>query len=272
VTRPRYIELGEGPSLSRMPILYEDRSVIAIDKPAGWMLVPFTWQRTQRNLQAAIASSIAAGDFWARSRNLKFLRHIHRLDAETTGILLLARSPGALRTLSDLFKSRTMEKAYLAVVQGRPGRDEWTCRTKVGPDPKQVGRMRLDPQSGQEAETAFRVIGHTDSRTLIEARPITGRTHQIRLHLIEAGFPVLGDPLYGHESSSGRLESLPRKYPMALRAIHLAYLDPFLRRPVAIHAPQGEFLESYRFGPELRAIAYVKSPGRGGSRESGVGR
>ena len=102
-----YLELGSG---ERIPILYEDRSVIAIDKPAGWMLVPTTWQRTQRNLQTAIVSSIAAGHFWARSRGLKFLRYIHRLDAETTGVLLFGKTPGAVRSYGELFESRDMEK------------------------------------------------------------------------------------------------------------------------------------------------------------------
>src|SRR5215813_8747753 len=110
----------ELPTGERLPILYEDRSVLAIDKPRGWMLVPFSWQRTNRNLQAALTSSIAAGDFWARVRGLRFLRHIHRLDAETTGILLLAKSKGALATYGELFESRKMEKVYLAVVEGVP--------------------------------------------------------------------------------------------------------------------------------------------------------
>jgi 23S rRNA-/tRNA-specific pseudouridylate synthase len=102
VAKPSVIEL---PTAEMIPILHEDRSVLAIDKPPGWMLVPFSWQKTSRNLQAALVSSIAAGDFWARSRNLKFLRFVHRLDADTTGILLFARSQGALRAYGDLFKT-----------------------------------------------------------------------------------------------------------------------------------------------------------------------
>src|SRR5215831_2735876 len=106
MAKPNFIELPTGETI---PILYEDRSVLAIDKPRGWMLVPFSWQKTNRNLQAALTSSIAAGDFWARSRNLRYLRFVHRLDADTSGILLLAKSPGALRTYSELFESRRME-------------------------------------------------------------------------------------------------------------------------------------------------------------------
>src|SRR5438093_1089288 len=80
MAKTSYIELGSG---EQIPILYEDRSVIAIDKPRGWMLVPFSWQKTDLNLQAAITSAIAEGQFWARSRNLKLLQHVHRLDACT---------------------------------------------------------------------------------------------------------------------------------------------------------------------------------------------
>ena len=121
--KTNFIEL---PGCEPIPILYEDRSVIAIDKPRGWMLLPVSWQNTGRNLQAAINSSIAARDFWARSRGIKFLRYVHRLDGDTSGILLFARSPGAVQTYSDLFESRRMEKTYLAVVDGKPGETEWT--------------------------------------------------------------------------------------------------------------------------------------------------
>ncbi|HXJ76822.1 MAG TPA: pseudouridine synthase, partial [Candidatus Dormibacteraeota bacterium] len=132
MAKPDHIELPTG---DRIPILYEDRSVLAIDKPRGWMLVPFSWQRTNRNLQAALTSSIAAGDFWARSRGLKFLRFVHRLDAETTGILLLAKSQGVVTALGELFESRKMDKVYLAVVHGVPASSEWVCRLNLEPDP-----------------------------------------------------------------------------------------------------------------------------------------
>src|SRR6476469_11192601 len=101
--RPNAIQLGDEVTI---PILYEDRAVLAIDKPPGWMLVPYNWDRTGRNLQLAISSSILGGEFWARSRSLKFLKYVHRLDAETTGVLLFAKSPGALQTFGDMFESR----------------------------------------------------------------------------------------------------------------------------------------------------------------------
>src|SRR5687768_3366718 len=158
MAKPNYIELGFGKKMEQIPILYEDRSVLAIDKPAGWMLVPFSWQQTNRNLQAAITSSISAGDFWARSRNLKFLRNVHRLDTETSGILLLAKSMGAVETFGDMFEQRKMEKVYLTVVHGVPKEQEWTCRLKLAQDPAEIGRMKVEPREGKDAETHFKVL------------------------------------------------------------------------------------------------------------------
>jgi 23S rRNA pseudouridine1911/1915/1917 synthase len=234
VAKPNSIQL---PGAEPIPILYEDRSVLAIDKPRGWMLVPFSWQKTQRNLQAAIVSSIHAGDFWARSRGLKFLRFVHRLDADTTGLMLFAKSQGAVESYSELFESRRMEKAYLAVVSGVPKQNEWTCRLKLAPDEKQIGRVRVDEKNGKEAETDFRVLESGDGRTLIEALPFTGRTHQIRVHLTAAGCPCVGDELYGK----------PDKFELGLRAVRLAYHDPFTRKRVEIRAPIEGFCREYGF-------------------------
>ncbi|HLP77818.1 MAG TPA: RluA family pseudouridine synthase [Candidatus Paceibacterota bacterium] len=237
MAKPKDIELPTGETI---PILYEDRSVMAIDKPRGWMLVPFSWQKTTRNLQAALTSSIAAKDFWAKSRNLKFIRFVHRLDAETTGILLLAKSLGAVDTYGNLFESRKMEKVYLAVVHGVPKQTEWTCRLKLCPDPDNYGRTKADP-NGKEAETTFRVLQAGVKTSLIEAHPYTGRTHQIRIHLLESGFPIVGDDLYGPERN-------PKKN-MGLRAIQLSFKDPFNRRPIRIRASSEEFLREYGFAP-----------------------
>jgi 23S rRNA pseudouridine1911/1915/1917 synthase len=250
VPRPDWIELGEGRDRTRIRILYEDRTVLAIDKPAGWMLVPFTWQTTRHNLAAALASSIRARDFWARSRNLKCLRNVHRLDADTTGILLFVKHLGAVRPYSDLFKSRQMEKLYLAVVRGVPVRTHWSCREPIGRDPHNVGRRRIDRQDGQQAETSFTVHATGPGRALVEARPVTGRTHQIRLHLQHAGHPILGDALYGTsetvtDPATANCPAAP--FPLALRAVALAYSDPFLRQPVRIRAPREAFLRAFGF-------------------------
>lgn len=231
-------ECIELPRCEAIPILYEDRSVLAMDKPRGWMLVPVSWQKTARNLQAAIYSSIAARDFWARSRGLKFLRCVHRLDADTSGVLLFAKSLGAVKAYSDLFESRQMKKTYLAVVSGKPLDAEWTCQLKLGLDPKRVGRMKVDARRGKPAETHFRLLKTHGGNSLIEARPVTGRTHQIRVHLAEAGLPIAGDELYGRPKGNS---------PLGLRAVQLAYVDPFTRKRVEIHAPKENFLKQFGF-------------------------
>jgi RluA family pseudouridine synthase len=233
MAKPDFIELVTG---ERIPILYEDRSVLTLDKPRHWMLVPFNWQSTDRNLHAALVSSIAAGDFWARSRNLRFLRHVHRLDAETTGVLLCVKSQGALDPFTRLFESRQMQKTYLAVVDGQPKQAGWICRLKLAPDPADIARMLVDARTGKEAETLFRVLETRGNRTLIEARPVTGRAHQIRVHLAESGHSVIGDALYGRPGVKGNL---------ALRAVELAYRDPFTRRPVRIIAEREGFLREF---------------------------
>lgn len=248
MAKPKEIELGEGDIV--IPILYEDRSVLALDKPGGWMLAPDSWDRTGRNLHLALQSSLNAGDFWAHSRNLKYLRFIHRLDAETTGITLFAKSAGALRAFSELFENRRVEKTYLAVVHGLPKQSQWTCALPLMPDPGMKGRMKVQPHGARntqleekDAETHFKVLQTGGSNALIEARPTTGRTHQIRVHLAAAGHPVLGDPLYGPDAaaaSKGRQR-------LALRAVKLEYRDPFQQRMIRITAPTEAFLKEFGF-------------------------
>ena len=249
MAKPKFIEL---PGCDLIPIIYEDRSVLAIDKPRGWMLVPDSWRKTNWNLQTAIDSSIRADDFWARSRNLTYLRHVHRLDADTSGVMLFAKSEGAMRAMGDMFESRRMEKTYLAVVEGVPKQKEWTCELPIGPDPLKFGKMKVDRgEEGKEAETYFRVLTANDRFTLIEASPFTGRTHQIRLHLVESGSPIMCDEIYGRVEKGFRL---------GLRAVRLAYKDTFTRRPVSIIASAENFLKEYGFkmSPELQSAKWVR--------------
>ncbi len=246
------VELLDGEII--VPILYEDRSVIALDKLSGWMLAPDSWDRTGRNLQLALNSSISAGDFWARSRNLKYLRFIHRLDADTTGITLFARSVGALKAFSDLFEERRIEKTYFAVVLGVPKQAAWTCNFPLAPDPSHRGQMvaikgssarNLQNTEAKDAETHFRVLKTGKDTALVEARPTTGRTHQIRVHLSVAGHPIIGDMLYG----GGLVSDAKGRRRLALRATKLSYRDPFQKRMIHITAPTEEFLRENGFAP-----------------------
>ena len=222
------------------------------------MLVPVSWQNTKRNLQAALNSSIAAGDFWARSRSVKFLRYAHRLDADTTGILLLVKSQNALEQYSGLFESRRMEKTYLAVVHGIPQQTEWVSYAKLAADSRHVGRVVVDARRGKDAETHFRTLATRDDSqlgklALVDAHPVTGRTHQIRVHLAHAGNPVLNDEFYGKSAAetgdhqSRHAPSAMSKPPLALRSVFLGYDDPFRRCRVEIRAPQDGFRKQFGF-------------------------
>jgi RluA family pseudouridine synthase len=248
VAKPNRIELGDGTIIS---ILFEDRAVLAIDKPAGWLLAPGSWDRTGRNLQLALQSSLSAGDYWARSRNLKYLRFIHRLDADTSGVLLLAKSSGALRSYSELFESRRIQKFYLAVVDVIPQQSSWTCRMNLSPKTGTVGQMKVDQRHGKEAETHFRILQTSQHTALVEAQPTTGRTHQIRVHLAATGHPVLGDPFYNPKEiptpKAGRVR-------LALRAVKVVFPDPFQKRTIQIEAPADEFMEEFGFSPGLKLV------------------
>ena len=250
VAKPDCFELHDG---SIVNILYEDRGVLAIDKPAGWMLGPDDGDHVDRSLHRALVDSIEAGDWWARSRNLKFLRFVHRLDAPTTGVLLFSKSQGAMPALSRVFAERTVKKAYLAVTDGVPRLGEWVCREPLGPDLVEHGKHRVDHgPEGKPAETGFRVLGSREGRALVLALPITGRTHQIRLHLAHAGCPVAGDILYGRKDFHG----------LALRAFRLEYPDPFLHRQTLIIAPTEGFCRRYGYDPLLVPEDFRNRPRR----------
>lgn len=243
-------DYAELPDRTRVPILYEDRSVLALDKPPGWVLGPDDEERVRRNLQVALTEGIANGAFWARSRNLRYLRFVHRLDGPTSGVLLWVKAHGGVRPYSELFSDRTVEKAYLAVVEGIPSSAQWICRLPLGPDPGAWGRHRVDDAEGKPAETEFRVLASAANRTLIEARPHTGRTHQIRLHLRAAGCAVVGDDLYGRSDRLG----------LGLRAVRLSYRDPFTRRPVRIQAPVDEWCARFGFPRDPAASRSGEGP------------
>lgn len=246
MAKPDFIELGDE---TRIPIVYEDRTALVIDKPRGWILAPTDWETT-RNLQAALEGSIAAKEFWAKSRNLKFVRYVHRLDAETTGLLLLAKSLGAVRAYTELFAGGKVRKKYLVVVNGAPKQEKWVCRLSLAEESAGSHKVHVD-KAGKPAETLFRVLRKADEISLLEAEPVTGRTHQIRAHLAAEGFPIVGDALYGATAT---------KLPLGLRAVELSYRAPFTGKDVRIRARVNEFLGQYGFAADAWPEQYTKPP------------
>lgn len=252
MAKPLMIEMPDGKS---MPILYEDRSAIAVDKPSGWV-VSAEWQTNpDTNLQLFLQAGVFNRDFWARSRNLKFIRFVHRLDSMTSGVLLLAKSQGAIGPLSRIFESGQAVKEYLAVVDGIPEKDAWSVEVRMEKDPDNPRQMMVTRSSeGKESYTEFRLLHSVDGRSLIHARPFSGRTHQIRIHLAHSGFPITGDNLYNKQymAARGRSDKSSR-FPLGLRAIRLAYKNPFEKKPVRIQASSASWVKSFHF-PEHTPI------------------
>jgi 23S rRNA pseudouridine1911/1915/1917 synthase len=180
-----------------IPVLFEDEHLMALNKPSGLLTSPDRYDPNRPNLMKLLHGGIADGKPWAKERGLAYLMNAHRLDFETSGIILLAKSKPVLVELANLFGSEKPIKAYLALVQGCPTTDQFQIEAKLGPHPVKVGLIRVDPKHGKRARTTFEVREHFDGWTLLTCRPLIGRTHQIRVHLKHAGLPIVGDRLYG---------------------------------------------------------------------------
>lgn len=219
-----------------LPVLFEDEHVLAVDKPAG--------------LAVHGGSGIAHGAI-ERLRSArpeaKFLELVHRLDRETSGVLLLAKKRAALVALHEELRGRGMDKRYLTAVSGRV-RDE-KRRVQVALRKYSTGegerRVAVDEREGQEAETIFRRLARNEEFSLLEAELLTGRTHQIRVHLAHIGHPVLGDEKYGDFplNKSLRKRGLRR---MFLHAAELSFVHPATGERLTVRSPLPADLEAFR--------------------------
>lgn len=177
---------GKGPTLADR-VLYRDGLILIIDKPAGIAVHP---------------GPGGGPDLESRFGELRFglprpPALAHRLDRDTSGCLVLGRHPKALRRLGALFAAGRVEKVYWAVIEGRPPQDEGRLETGLKKLARSTGwRMVVDP-AGQRAVTEYRVRGAAEGRSWLELRPLTGRTHQVRVHCAVLGCPVAGDAVYG---------------------------------------------------------------------------
>ena len=180
-----------------IPVLFEDDHLLALDKPAGLPVSPDPIAPERPSLMQLLHDAIAAGKPWARERNLTYLANAHRLDLETSGVLLLARNKPALIALADQFGSEKAVRKYVALVQGVPLDGQFSVAEKIAPHPLKAGLMRIDSRGGKKATTEFAVREQFSRWALLACAPQADRPQQVRLHLSHAGFPVVGDEWHG---------------------------------------------------------------------------
>lgn len=225
-----------------LAIVFEDGWLVAVNKPPG-LASQAPRERHPGELTVPEALGLQLG---ARDGRRAELLLFHRLDRVTSGILVLARNHESARALSAAWSGGEVEKTYLAVVRGDPGGEPLTVNQSIGRDRLAPGRFRPD-RSGKPARTVVRRLATAAGLSLVEARPMTGRSHQVRVHLAEAGVPVAGDHLYG----GGR--ATPRPF---LHAWRLALPHPRDGRPLRLEAPLPEdmraFLAEHGFAGALR--------------------
>ena len=204
-------------------VAWEDEHLLVVDKPAGVVVHPGTGHRNGTLVHGLIAHDAAGGDDDRPGI-------VHRLDRDTSGLLVVARSDEAHARLQDLIRRRKIDRRYLALVKGSPRSRTGRIEAPIGRDRLDKTRHSLDTTTPRDAVTHFGVLELLGSRALLELRLETGRTHQIRVHLEAIELLISGDPVYG---SSGDL-GLERQF---LHAARLAFVHPFTGERVDVESP-----------------------------------
>ena len=231
-----------------IPVLFEDEHLLALDKPAGLLASPDRDDANRPNLMGLLHAGIADKKPWARERNLTYLVNTHRPDFESSGVILLAKNKPALVALANLFSSGKPLKKYIALAQGNLAAEKFEVDARLSPHPVQTGLVCVNQKDGKKSKTQFEVVEIFSGWMLLRCLPFIERAHQIRVHLRHAGFPVVGDELYGGKKlwlsrlkrdfrlKPGR-EERPLISRAALHAEELSLPHPVTGETVTITAP-----------------------------------
>jgi len=223
-----------------LDVLYEDGHIVVVNKPAGLVVHPGAGNRSGTLVNALMAHT--ALDFPDDDSERAGL--VHRLDKDTSGVLLVTKHPAALERYQRLFAERKADKTYLALVKGHPKADHGRIETLYGRHPFNRLKFTGKVARGKTAITEWKVAGRSRLATAMEVRILTGRTHQIRVHLAEMGFPVVGDLLYGQPLQRPSEVAAQVEYRalfdlkrQALHAWRLAFPDPYTGQRRTFEAP-----------------------------------
>jgi 23S rRNA pseudouridine1911/1915/1917 synthase len=219
-------EADAGPGGPRYTIAFQDEHLLVVDKGAGLVVHPARGHRSDTLSQLLAPLTGSGEDAWDPDRP----GIVHRLDRDTSGLLVVARSEEVLRRLQAALAERLIEREYLALVEGRPPARTGTIEAPIGRDPRVRTRMAVGGVSPREARTHFTLERALAETSLLRLRLETGRTHQIRVHLRAIGHPVAGDPEYG----TAGLLGLERQF---LHAARLAFDHPLTGERVEVSSP-----------------------------------
>jgi 23S rRNA pseudouridine1911/1915/1917 synthase len=223
------------PEAIPLEVVFENEDLLVINKPAGMVVHPAAGHSSGTLVHAALAHAPEMEGIGGEQRP----GIVHRLDKNTSGLILLAKNDRMHRWLVNRFKERQVEKVYLALVDGHPPTKTGRVETPIGRSSSDRKKMAVvSPSHGREAVTEYRTLETFDQHTLLEVHPVTGRTHQIRIHMSFLGCPVAADTIYGR-----RKPSLPLKRHF-LHAGRLSIQLPGEKQPRLFQAPLPDDLES----------------------------
>jgi 23S rRNA pseudouridine1911/1915/1917 synthase len=219
-------------------VLYEDEHLLAIDKPPGLVVHPAPGARRGTLVNALVHRMGALAGVGDPDRP----GIVHRLDRDTSGVLLVARTAAVLEALAQQFRARSIEKRYVAIVRGTLRPSSGTIDRPIGRHPHERKRMSVRSRRGRSAVTRWTVLERLPGATLVQLRPETGRTHQLRVHLAALGHPIVGDRVYGARRPSRAGE--PTCARQALHAAEIAFMHPATGERMVVRAPLPPDLET----------------------------